>query len=158
MVLSFSGRANIGVRKVLEKYPDAKFLEAQGEMSDGRYIKNPNDLEKTTVVFHLEGKGTVLAESTGYSEFGEPYLVEKPWFGAVEFNFTDVKMDSNEAFELKIKAGFDKSFNGLYLFHPLNATITEPHFVFNRFGSFVFVNTVTKKVFEDSLRGLMQKN
>ena len=106
MILSFNGRVNIAVSKVLEKFQNEKFLEVQGTVSSGGQVSSPDGIDRIKVVFWNPENDTVVIDSTGFAEFGEPRLVREEWMESSMFDFADVKMDVNEALKLKASAGY----------------------------------------------------
>ncbi|MDR2590575.1 MAG: hypothetical protein LBC71_06290 [Oscillospiraceae bacterium] len=144
--------------KVLKKYPDAKFLEAIGFTSTGQWISNPNYLDKINVVFAIaDGADAVMIDSVDFAEFSEPYKLGEPYLGCRSVDFVNIKMHSDEAVQLKEKAGYKEPFNGMLLFHPLNAVTKNPVFMFCNQNSYIFVDTVTKEVSKQTLRSLIEK-
>ncbi len=145
-ILNFVGRVNIAVRLVTEQYPDAKLYEADGVSSSGS-TTDPLKIDKLRVVFQNKDNTTVIIKSTGWGEFGEPTLIPEPWLEDVVIQWP-VKMDLDEANQLKEAAGYKEPYNTVTLRNPLGPTINNPYYIFGAGPStpYIFVDTVTKEV------------
>lgn len=145
-ILSFDGRVNIAVRKVTEKYPQAKLYEADGISTDGPTTQ-PAQIDRMRVVFSNEDNTTVIIKETGYGEFGEPILYNEPWLEDIIIDWP-VKMDLDKATKLKEEAGYTEPFGAVTLRNPLGPVQTNPFFIFggNPENPYIFVDTVTGKV------------
>ncbi len=145
-ILSFNGRVNIAVRIVTEQYPEAKLYEADG-VATGGPTTDPAKIDRMRVVFQNVNNTTVIIKETGYGEFGPPVLYNEPWLEDVVINWP-IKMDLDEANELKEKAGYTESYTTVTLRNPLGPTVNNPYFIFNtsNMGNYIFVDTVTGDV------------
>lgn len=145
-ILSFNGRVNIAVRIVTEKYPQAKLYEVDGISSTGP-TTDPLKIDQLRVVFQNVNNSTVIIKSTGWGTFGEPVLIPEPWLEDVVISWP-VKMDLDEANDLKEKAGYTGAYSTVTLRNPLGPTISNPSFIFggNPQQPYIFVDTITGKV------------
>lgn len=147
-ILSFDGRVNIAVRIVTEKFPKAKLYEADGVATGGPTTR-PAMIDHLKVVFQNENNSTVIIEEIGYGEFGAPVLIPEPWLEDLVIDWP-VKIDLPEANDLKNAAGFTATYANVTLRAPLYKVKFNPCFIFGMTtGIFVFVDTVTKKVFTE---------
>jgi hypothetical protein len=145
-ILNFVGRVNIAVRIVTEKYPNAKLYEADGVSSTG-LTTDPLKIDQLRVVFQNSNNTTVIIQSTGWGEFGEPELIPYPWLEDVVIKWP-VNMDLDEANRLKEAAGFKAPYGAVTLRNPLGPHIGNPYYIFGNNPSepYIFVDTVTKQV------------
>lgn len=145
-ILSFNGCANIAVRIVTEKYPNAKLYEVDGTASGGP-TTDPNKIDQMRVVFQNPDNTTVIIKTITWGEFGAPQLINEPWLGDVVINWP-IKMDLPEANTLKDNAGFREPFANVTLRNPLGPVRTNPFFIFGVTHNepYVFVDVVTGKV------------
>jgi hypothetical protein len=136
---------NIAVRLVTEKYPQAKLYEADGTASGGS-TTDPRGIDQMRVVFQNPGNTTVMINSTGWGEFGDPVLLPKPWMEDVVIEWP-VSLDLPRANLLKEQAGYTEPFSNVTLRNPLGPQMGNPQFIFGQAGQpYVFVDTVTGKV------------
>ena len=145
-ILNFVGRVNIAVRIVTEQYPDAKLYEADGVSSSG-LTTDPLKIDKLRVVFQNKDNTTVIINSTGWGEFGEPELIHQPWLEDIVIQWP-VEMDLDEANQLKEAAGYKEPYSNVTLRNPLGPKKSNPYYIFggNPGKPYIFVDTVTKEV------------
>lgn len=151
-ILSFNGRANIAVKIVTEKYPQARLYEIQGTCTKGT-TSNSNEIDKLIGIFcNFEEEyftSHITIASKDFSLFNDPVVVDGPWLQDVVIDWP-IKMDLPEAVQLKEAAGFKEPFKFVTLRTPLFYIQYNPFFIFSHQGKDrirnVFVDTVTKKV------------
>jgi len=146
-IISFGGRANIGIRIVQEKYPGAYLYEIDGKATDGP-TKDPNNIDRMRIVCgRYQGSETIIIKEKSFNEFGEPQAFEKPWLEDVIVKWP-ITMDLPEAIQLKEKADCKDPFEFVTVRNPLGPKPGNPYFIFSNRGSdeHVFVDIITKKV------------
>jgi hypothetical protein len=138
-ISTFQDRVNKAIRIVKEKYPEAELYEIDGIASEG-LIDNPTKIDQLRIIFRNSKNSTILIKSTGWDTFGEPAFVPYPWCDETTLNWP-LKMDIEEAYSLKVKAGYKSPYKIIAL--------RNPYFIFgiNHSEPYIFVDTITEKVF-----------
>ena len=154
---SLLDRAEIGIKQLIRRYPEAQLLEIQGFPVDGGLIKKPHDVSEIALVFsnmwvHPDGtkhEETLIIRSTGPRTFGQIAVIPEPWLGVAPIRFSDIKMSLDEAINLKKKAGFTRPEDSVFVCKTVNFVNQDVLYIFGKKPPFHIVNTRTKEVFEE---------
>ena len=150
MVLTFNGRANIGVSIVQQAYPDAQLLEVSASASAGP-THDPKQLCDMQLVFMLPEGRTVVIRETSWGEFGEPEVIDEPFVGNVILSWP-IAMELEDAIARKEAAGHREPFVAVTLRQPLIPDVSHPFFIFTGAdGSHVFVEVVSGQISSSTL-------
>ncbi|KAH0565442.1 hypothetical protein GP486_001159 [Trichoglossum hirsutum] len=145
MILTFTGRVNVAINIIKEKYPEASFFSVEGTPSNGKPVDNSNEITHLKVACKVN-KGAAIIESTGWNQWGDVKFMEimvtenlVPW---------PVKIDAVEADDLMRKAGVKGRFTAMNLDWPIYPGDAEPYYFFFMVdGETVRVGVNTKKVY-----------
>ena len=147
--LSFLGMVNIAVRKVTEKYPDAKLYEVDAVSTNGP-TTNPSGINKMKVVFQA-GNGTAIIESERWGEFGPVKYINQPWLEDVVIPWP-IEMTLDKADAILRKAGYKGTYTTVTLRWPLYPGVNEPSYIFGMTdGRHIFVGVYSGKVSANSV-------
>jgi hypothetical protein len=144
-MLSFNGRVQIAIERAQSLYPDAEFLEAQGNSSAG-LIEHPAAIDQLRVLFRRHGGATLVVEETGYGTFDKPASIDSIVGGAtIDW---PIGMDLPDADRLKEQFGYTEPYSRVALRIPQGVTWPNASYVFggNPQCPDVMVDTVTGKV------------
>ena len=144
-MLSFNGRVQLAIERAQTLYPDAEFLEAQGNSSAG-LIDHPAAIDQLRVLFRRDGGATLVVEETGYGKFDKPESIESIVSGAtIDW---PIGMDLPDADRLKEQFGYTEPYSRVALRIPQGVVWPNASYVFggNPQCPDVTVDTVTGKV------------
>lgn len=143
--LSFLGMANIAVKIVTEKYPNAELYEIDGVSSNGP-TTDVLSIDRLRVVFKTSDGGTAIINSTVWGEFGPVEYVDQPWLEDVVIPWP-IEMDLAQAAELMKIAGYNTPYQTATLRWPLYPGVKQPFYIFGLENqTFVFVGVYDQSV------------
>jgi hypothetical protein len=140
----FNGRLDRMIREVRVLYPEAVLLESYPVLSST--VMDLPDRVALRAVLRVTG-GTVVAEQTNPWTNPQMDFRAVPWMGDMDLPWP-VAMNLEEAESALREAGFGPEYKTVTLRRPVYPGMTEPYFIFGTPNQgFVFVGTVTRKVF-----------
>ena len=144
---SFKERISIAIGIVTQKYPKAQLYEVDG-IASNEPTDDPSKIDQLRIIFRNTRNSTIIIKSTGWDTFSEPVYIPHPWCNEITINWP-LKMDLNDANNLKEKAGYKSPYKIVALKNPLAPEFENPHFIFgtNNSEPYIFVDTITEKVF-----------
>lgn len=152
--MNFLDILNEANKKVLAKYPNAQFYEADG-YPEGNGT-NPDDVQTWRFVYNIPA-GSKECPDVPYNTtvmlryikgtWGNLDHVCEPWLEDVVIPLP-IKMDLKDAIILMQKAGYTAPFNSVTLRWPLYPGVKEPSYIFGIPSQkvWVFVGVYSKKV------------
>jgi hypothetical protein len=126
--LSFLGMANIAVRLVTDKYPDARLYEGDGISPSGPTTDVAN-VNSWRFVFRLPDNATAIINSRAWGEFGPIQYIAQPWLEDVVIPWP-IEMDITDADRLLKNAGYTGPYGAVTLRWPLYPGVVQPFYIF----------------------------
>lgn len=144
---SFSDRVNQGILMVHKQDPDAKFLEADVQLSSP--ASSATDVNISEIRLFFEGHdGYAIFLKCDASQCAPPEATHDRFVGDYVLKWP-VQISLSDAINIKNAAGYTKPFEVFTLRTPLSyPSDMHPLYIFrNPDGSFVFVDTVTEQAY-----------
>ncbi|OHE97906.1 hypothetical protein CORC01_06769 [Colletotrichum orchidophilum] len=124
VIPSWDSTVNAGLNLIKKQFPSAKLQSAEGRSPTGAGVKNPFELSKVSIIARLDGNKTATVRSQGFFDFG-PVKVGPLLLGVAPFDWP-VKVNSNDAFAIVRKAGYQQPVDSLSLSQPVVPTVDQP--------------------------------